>query len=105
MLNSLLMKDYNFTKKDYVDNRIQYIQTYQPFDGRTISNTLFKEAKSIIAFCKHENNEALSYAFDTRLPSFFKDATKGVDITFNESKKIKLGTSTGWYVTGFLCIL
>ena len=48
------MKDYYFTQKDYVDNRIQFIQTYQPFDGRTIRNTLFEEAKSILYFAKRK---------------------------------------------------
>lgn len=101
------MKDYYFTQKDYVDNRIQFIQTYQPFDGRTIRNTLFEEAKSIIVFCKEEGNLSYNFEFDTRFPSWKSNPGESykINITFSSNKEFILNTSSGWYVTGFKCVL
>ena len=93
--------------KEYVDSRMVYIPTYQPFDKRTIRNELFAKAKVIIAFCKHTGNQAIAYALDARLASFGSQVIGNytLSVTLTASKEIQLSVIPDWYITGFLCIL
>lgn len=93
--------------KEYVDSRIVYIPTYQPFDKRVIRNELFAKAKIIIAFCKHIGNQSIAYALDASLASFGSQLIGNytLSVTLTSSKAIELSAIPDWYITGFLCIL
>lgn len=95
---------------DYVDSKVVWIGTEQPFDGRTVDNALFVNANVIILLAKHTGNRSCSLVFETEKATFQDVSTDNgtVSATFHGKEEGRhnfvLGVCSGWYLRGVLIL-